>query len=281
MNEQNPVDTIETDSVQDDAALDSTQETTTDTEGVVSLSDLLSGTEEESTETAEEQTEETQDAETEQQPVKEEKVSGGIKGRLLAENKKGYEAGRQAAMAEMQQQMQALQAQVDRLSQYELREKAAAIAKEQNVSNDVAMFLAKHGFGASDTDTPAETKPTQARDPQTGRFVSNQQTAQSSDERAQFLFAQAQDIKRMSGVDPVELLKTSDAETRARIARGEIDFFDLVRDSQDTSPKKSTPPRIKSSTVSTGKLKPGSMTFDDIDRLNEHLMKGGRVDTNM
>lgn len=284
MNEETTVETTEMqdDSAQADAVQDQSAESSSD-DGMLTLSSLLTGEAEEETAT-EEVAEESQDAEPEQ-PAKEEKINGGIKGRLLAENKKGYEAGRQAAMAEMQQQMQALQAQVDRLSQYELREKAAAIAKEQNVSEAVAMFLAEHGFGAdSQSEVPKDTKGMPNRDPATGRFVSNNQskdTAPSSDERAQFLYEQAQNIKRMSGVDPVALLQEADAETRGRVARGEMDFFDLVRENKsEEAPKKRTPPNIKTNS-SNGPLRVGNLTDKDIDRITEQARMGRVIDMRM
>lgn len=80
-------------SVQDDTAQASTAEQ--EQNGVVALSELLGKVAEESPET-----EETQDTTAEQHVQQEEKVNNGIKGRLLAENKKGFEAGRAAAMKE-------------------------------------------------------------------------------------------------------------------------------------------------------------------------------------
>ena len=276
MNEFETVDTeVSVDSAQADAVQDQQEESTSN--GVMTIADMLNGETEVSNDSA---VEETQDVE-QQQEKHEEKVNGGLKGRLLAENRKGYQAGLTEAQKQWEAKEAEYKATIERLQSYELKERAAQIAKEQNVSEAIAMFLAKNGFGA-DGEQPAETVKTPMRDAATGRFVSQKQSAEqqpSSDysDRAVFLNEQAENIQRMTGVDAIEMFKNADAATRSKIANGEMDFYDMVRESNPSSQSKRTPPNIK--TNSTGhRVNYKDMSDDDIDRMNAYLMRGGVID---
>lgn len=164
-------DTVDTfvESEQDDAAL------APEENGTIALTELLGEAEEanEAQDPAEAEQTEEQEQETEEHHEPE-KVNGGIKGRLLAENKKGYEAGRQAAYTSFQEEKARMQAEIDRLRTYELKEQAASIAKEQGVSEEVAMFLAQNGFKSKARQEAIPAPEQRPRDEQ-GRFVSTKQ----------------------------------------------------------------------------------------------------------
>lgn len=278
MNEfENTVDTeVTEESVQDDAALASQSEET-ESNGVMTIAELLNTDAEASSDSA---VEETQDAEVQHEQAKEEKVSGGIKGRLLAENRKGYQAGLTEAQKQWEAKEAEYKATIERLQGYELKERAAQIAKEQNVSEAIAMFLAKNGFGAEGEHHPEPVK-TPMRDAETGRFISQKQAESTqksaTDERADFLFEQAKNIQRMNGIDAVEMFANLDAATRNKIANGEMDFYDMVRESSTAAAHKRTPPNIKTNSAG-GRVNYKNMSDDDIDRMNDYLMKGGVID---
>lgn len=145
------------------------------------------------------------------------------------------------------------------------------------------MFLAKNGFG-SDSTTTEQPKPavnTPNRDEKTGRFVSNKvqesNTTPSADERASVLYEQAKNIERMTGVKALDLFQSADSVTQGKIARGEMDLFDLVRESNNGDTKR-TPPNIRTNTSrSAGTMQFGKLSDDDIDKLNDYLRRGGVV----
>lgn len=278
MDEFNTVDTeMEQESVQADAVQASDSE---ETNGVMSISAILSGETEASEGSA---TEETQDVETQQEGQNEEKVNSGIKGRLMAEHNKGYKAGLTEAQKQWEAKEAEYKATIERLQGYELKEKAAQIAKEQNVSEAIAMFLAKNGFGDEGV---AETKPetkTPMRDAATGRFVSSKETASDpSMERAKFLHEQAMNINRMSGVDVIEMLKSADNDTKAKIESGEMDLYDFYRDNSGSkSTQKKSPPNIKTNSAGASMVNMKSMSDADLDKIDAYLRNGGVIDTRM
>lgn len=279
MDNYEAVDTVvEQESVQADAAQAPTQEES----GVMAISALLQDEAEAPSDSA---VEEAQDAEPQQQEEqKEEKVNGGIKGRLLAEFNKGRNAGISDARKEWEAKEAEYKAVIERLQGYELKEKAAKIAKENNVSDAIAMFLAKNGF-VTDGETEETVQPkTPARDAATGRFVKKEaeEPVEQQSSMATMLYEQAQNIKRMNGIDVVDMFSKADAETRSRIANGEMDFYDFVREASAATdkeqPAKRTPPNIKSNSAGSV-VNAKNMSDDDIDRMNAFMMQGGVIDT--
>lgn len=213
------------------------------------------------------------------------KLSGGIKGRLLEAEKKGekkgYDAGRQAAEQEYQARMAEMQTRLDKLSEYELKEEAAKLAKEEGCSVALAerILRAEKGLSPASKETTSnnDAKATQPRDAN-GRFVKNDSADTDKPDmtaRAQFLFEQAQSIKRRTGFDAMELYSKADSDTQRRIAEGEIDFEDLIA-SQGTA-KRSTPPVVKAKD-GMGSTRLSQMSASDFSKLDDYVKKGGVID---
>lgn len=235
------------------------------------LSEMLVGAEEGAVET------EPQENETKQQEEAP-KMSGGLKGRLLEAEKKGekrgYDAGRQALQQEYEARLAQMQERLTKLDEYELREEAAKLAKDENISEAIAMRLLRAEKGMKAPEQPkAEEKPAQARD-SAGRFTSPQKEEVNT--RAQFLYAQAQSIMRRTGVDAIELYKNADSETQSRIARGEIDFEDIVSEAMSSSQR--TPPVVKANGGSAGSKRLADMNASDFRKMDEYVMQGGVID---
>lgn len=226
-----------------------------------------------------------QDAAESSTTAEQPKLSGGIKGRLLEAEKKGekkgYDAGRQAAEQEYQARMAEMQTRLDKLSEYELKEEAAKLAKEEGCSVALAerILRAEKGLSPASKETTQSnnTKATQPRDAN-GRFVKNDSADTDKPDmtaRAQFLFEQAQSIKRRTGFDAMELYSKADSDTQRRIAEGEIDFEDLIA-SQGTA-KRSTPPVVKAKD-GMGSTRLSQMSASDFSKLDDYVKKGGVID---
>lgn len=227
-----------------------------------------------------------QDAAENNTSAEQPKLSGGIKGRLLEAEKKGekkgYDAGRQAAEQEYQARMAEMQTRLDKLSEYELKEEAAKLAKEEGCSEALAMRILRAEKGLSpasnkETTTSNDTKATPPRDAN-GRFTKQDSTDTGKPdmtERAKFLFEQAQSIKRRTGFDAMDLYSKADSDTQRRIADGEIDFEDLIA-SQGTA-KRSTPPVVKAKD-GMGSTRLSQMSASDFSKLDDYVKKGGVID---
>ncbi len=253
------------------------------TSAVAGLTEMLGKAAED---TAQENTDATsQDAAENSTTAEQPKLSGGIKGRLLEAEKKGekkgYDAGRQAAEQEYQARMAEMQTRLDKLSEYELKEEAAKLAKEEGCSVALAerILRAEKGLSPASKETAQrnDTKATQPRDAN-GRFVKNDSADTDKPDmtaRAQFLFEQAQSIKRRTGFDAMELYSKADSDTQRRIAEGEIDFEDLIA-SQGTA-KRSTPPVVKAKD-GMGSTRLSQMSASDFSKLDDYVKKGGVID---
>lgn len=244
--------------------------------GTAALSDMLG-----EAEGAQAQADAPQEAGKAQQ-TEEPKVSGGIKGRLLdAERKgekRGYDAGRQAARQEYEARLSQLESRLMRLDEYELREEAAKLAKEENISEAIAMRLlrAERGLKPAAGENRPEEKQERARD-SAGRFVARREddAAPDVESRARFLFAQAQSILRRTGMDALNLYKQADSQTQGRIARGEIDLEDLIA-AHTAQPR--TPPVVKASGGGPAGKRLHEMTADDFEKLDDFVKQGGVID---
>lgn len=253
------------------------------TSNVAGLTEMLGKAAEDN---AQESTDATsQDAAESSTTAEQPKLSGGIKGRLLEAEKKGekkgYDAGRQAAEQEYQARMAEMQTRLDKLSEYELKEEAAKLAKEEGCSVALAerILRAEKGLSPASKETTQsnDTKATQPRDAN-GRFVKNDSADTDKPDmtaRAQFLFEQAQSIKRRTGFDAMELYSKADSDTQRRIAEGEIDFEDLIA-SQGTA-KRSTPPVVKAKD-GMGSTRLSQMSASDFSKLDDYVKKGGVID---
>jgi hypothetical protein len=266
-------------SIQESVQTDTVQASENTSTGVTGLTEMLGKAAEEvdsgnSTETSQD----TAEKDSADQP----KISGGIKGRLLEAEKKGekkgYDAGRQAAQQEYQSRMAEVQARLDKLAEYELKEEAVKLAKAEGCSEALAMRILRAEKGlppvATSEDKSTEAQPRDSN----GRFAKKESTADSPKPdmtaRAQFLFEQAQSIKRRTGADAMDLYAKADSETQRKIANGEIDFEDLVA-SQGQS--KRTPPVVKAN-GGIGNTRLSEMSASDFSKLDDYVKKGGVID---
>ncbi len=209
-------------------------------------------------------------------------LSGGIRGRLLEAERKGekrgYDAGRQAAQQAYEARLSQLEARLTKLDEYELREEAAQLAQDEGCSEKLAMRILRAERGLKPTAEAPREEPKQerARD-SAGRFVARKEEADATDvdSRARFLFAQAQSILRRTGVDALDMYRRADSQTQGRIARGEIDLEDLIA---AQASERRTPPVVKTSTGATAGKRLNDMTADDFRRLDDYVKQGGVID---
>lgn len=201
------------------------------------------------------------------------KASGGIKGRLMESERKGhdkgYAEGQAAARAEWETMKADYDARLARLAEYELQHDAEELSKAEGCSVELAKRILRAERGMP---TPAPKE--QPRDAQTGRFVKQESMA---DDRAKTLYEQAQNIKRMSGVDVLAIFN-GDSEVRSKVASGEMDFFDVAREyGQDR--RHSTPPVTRSGQAGIASERSiKNLSDDEFDRLDRLLAGGASID---
>lgn len=242
---------------------------------VLALSEVLGATAED------EATTESQEAEATEQTAAP-KLNGGIKGRLLESEKKGYEAGRNAAMAEWQAEKARMLEEAEvykrELNEHKVSEYAAKIAKDEGCSLALATRLARMELGLP---AQAAQEPSQPqRDPATGRFVKNDAPAANNDAqaRAQFLYDQAETIKRATGFDAMALFG-SDPEVQKAVLSGQKDFADIAKEYGGTPTAKRTPSPVRTS--GEGQVVARSfkdMTDEQFDALQDKLSHGRYID---
>lgn len=270
MTEINTVDTnMSEESVQDDAAqapMANEEET-----GTVGLTELMEAVEE--AEPAQDTTEDDQPEEVHERPV-----NSGLKGRLNEAEKKGekrgYDSGYAAAKAEWEAEKAGLADRLAKLEEYELKEAAAQIMKEEGCSESLAMRLARMEKGLPAQQTPQKVQ--QPRD-EAGRFVKADAKDDAS-ARAQELADQARMVHRATGVDVAALFK-ADEDIQQRIISGEIDFADLAREQLGKPIKKAGPPAVRSSAGQKVKARGFSdLSDEEFDRVQNDIGHGRSVD---
>lgn len=249
-------------SVQDDAAQAQEESTT-------AFSDLLNGSE------PEEQN--SQDGEQAGGNDEDANLSGGIRGRLMASERKGYTRGQQEAEARWQQERAQYEERLSRLEELEIKQDAQTLAQQEKISVALAERLIRAERGkpaAAVQETQQSQQQERPRDAQ-GRFVSQQQSRQTQqDARVQELYQQTRNIQRMTGMDLLSVFN-SDEEIQRRIGSGEIDFYDLAREMQQGSTKKRVPPVVPRTSGNTAHAN-GVMDLSDaqFDRLDRALEEG-------
>lgn len=205
--------------------------------------------------------------------------SGGIKGRLMAADQKGYKRGQAEAQAAWQAERARYEERLAKLEEYEIQAEARKLAADENISEALALRLvrAEHGRPAPEGNqgqTPqADTRPRDAQ----GRFVSTKPS--DANARAQELFEQAQNIARMGGPDVMAIFN-ADPELQARIAAGELDFYDLAREHASAPQSgKRVPPVVPRT---SGEVNPASpiskMSDSQFDKLDKALSGGAVFD---
>lgn len=196
-------------------------------------------------------------------------VSGGLRGRLLEAERKGekrgYDAGRQAVEEAYAERFRAMEEKLSRLDEYELREDAAKLAKEEGCSEKLAMRILRAERGMQETPKPRD---------EAGRFARKEPKPEPQEEApasdlASFLWRQAESIKRRTGVDAMALFANADADVKSRIAAGEMDFEDLVAGAHSAPPVLRAAPPARRVT---------EITDADYDKIHDYVMKGGVID---
>ena len=257
MVDNNSVENFE-ESVQDDAV-----QVPEETTGPKGISEFLN------------ETVEQEDTQSQDRPAQQERVSGGIKGRLLDADRKGYDRGKSEAEAAWQAEKAQYEARIQKLMEYEIKDEAAKLAEQEHISVAIAerLIRAERGVpGSVQPETP-KTDP-QPRDAQ-GRFVSRSQD--DSQEYAQTLLDQANTIKRLTGQDMMALYN-SDKTIQDRILNREIDFYGLAEEMRDGGQKR-MPPVVRSSNGQTARHRGiADLTDEQFDELDKRLEQGAVFD---
>ena len=255
MLENSSVDNFE-ESVQDDA-VQAPEETGTQTQGI---SEFLNA--------AEQEGEQPQD-----RPAQQERVSGGIKGRLLDSERKGYDRGKSEAEAAWQAEKAQYEARIQKLMEYEIKDEAKKLAEQEHISEAIAERLIRAERGVPGSAQPTEpTQSAQPRDAQ-GRFVSR--TQDDSEAYAQKLLDQANTIKRLTGQDMMALYN-SDKSIQDRILSREVDFYGLAEEMRG---QKQMPPVVRSANGQANRHRSiADLTDEQFDELDRRLEQGAVFD---
>lgn len=231
----------------------------------VAISSLLEGAKED---------EASQESAPEEKDEGADKVSGGIRGRLLAADRKGYERGQQEAQRQWEQERAKYEERLSRLEDIEIKQEARELAAKEKISESIAERLIRAERGKpAPVQQQEHTQTTQdrPRDSQ-GRFVAQERS--QSDQRAKELFAQAQNIKRMTGQDVMERFN-SDEQVRRRVARGEIDFYDLAREmSESDGGRRRVPPVVPRTLGGAHSSTIANLSDAQFDLLDRNLDEG-------
>lgn len=205
-------------------------------------------------------------------PAQQERMSGGIKGRLLDSERKGYDRGRSEAEAAWQAEKAQYEAKLQKLTEYEIKEEAAKLAESEHISVALAERLLRAERGVPGAAKAADPEP-QPRDAQ-GRFVSRENN--ETQEYAQKLIDQAGVIKRLTGQDMMELYN-NDPAVQKRILSREIDFYDLAEETHGT---KKMPPVVRSANGQTVRHRSiADLSEAQFDELDRRLEQGAVFDT--
>lgn len=269
--ENQTVEEMQIDSVQDDAALDQAAD-----DGAMALSEALSelsGGQEETAESAD-------DTAAEESAQTEAPVDKGFKGRLNQVERRGYERGKKEAQDAWQAERAEYEARLAKYAEMELKQEAAQLAKDEGISESIALRLlrAERGIPAPKEEAPVKDS-SQPRGAD-GRFVAKQQEQSQPDAvhaRAELLMGQAETIKKATGIDVLELFE-SDPEIKRKVASGEWDFTDVAA-AQREQPRRRAPgvARTPNGASYNGKSI-ASMSSDEFRKLDDMLARGYTFD---
>ena len=254
----NVEETMAQESAQTDATLAPVQEE----EDIASLNEAFGGTTE-----AEEGT--TDAAEPQEEAVEQPGDSKGIKVRLKAFETKGYKRGREEAQKAWEAEKADYEAKLAKLTEYELKEDAAKLAKEENISEALALRLLRAERGIS---APVEQKPaasTPERDAQ-GRFVAKPK----ENPRVQELYKEAQVLESaIDGLSVSKLLENATDEQKAQLMSGDLSMGDFVKAAMAGT--KRTPAVVHSpGATNRSGVSIANMSKDEFKRLDEALSSG-------
>lgn len=236
---------------------------------------------------------------TEQQPAPK-KGRTSLNERFASVEAKGYQRGLDEATRSFEQRIAELEGQMKSqaamYAEYQIKDRAAQIAKEKGYAPDAAKAIAQLEYdlakqkGESFVTTPAENA-SPARDAQ-GRFTKQEQTQPTPDrdtelrEYAKTLKEQAAAIKAESGFD-MEALFRENKDFANAVAERQTDFMSAYRamvalGKVDGNNARRTPPVAKSGNTNGSGTPPdysnsiANMTDEQFARLNEKLSRGAR-----
>ena len=199
-----------------------------------------------------------------------EKVNSGLKGRLLASEKKGYDRGKQEAEAAWQQEKAQYEARISKLQELEIKDQARTLAKEQHISEELAERIVRAEAGVPRPQQEQTQQNQQPRDAQ-GRFVSKDADYRAYADK---LLEQASHIKDLTGIDVMSIYNQDD-DVKRRIASREIDFYGLAKEIQSKPAQRKMPPVVRGSNGSTARSHGiASLTDDQLDELDAQLERG-------
>lgn len=269
--ENQTVEEMQIDSVQDDAALDQAAD-----DGAMALSEALSelsGGQEEAAESAD-------DTAAEESAQTEAPVDKGFKGRLNQVERRGYERGKKEAQDAWQAERAEYEARLAKYAEMELKQEAAQLAKDEGISESIALRLLRAERGIPAPKEEALVKESSQPRGADGRFVAKQQEQSQPDAvhaRAELLMGQAETIKKATGIDVLELFE-SDPEIKRKVASGEWDFTDVAA-AQREQPRRRAPgvARTPNGASYNGKSI-ASMSSDEFRKLDDMLARGYTFD---
>lgn len=194
-----------------------------------------------------------------------------MKVRMEAYETRGYKRGKEEAEKAFAEERQQFQSQLAKLQEYELRDEAAKLAKDEGISESIAMRIlrAERGVPAPVTEEKS-TGTTQPRDA-SGRFVA---AAKKTDSRTDVLFREAQMLEKAMGISVSDLLDKATDEDKQALMSGDMDMAEFVRAYAGRGTRKMP-------SVTTRASNGGSATnsFDDMsdagwDAFNAELARG-------
>lgn len=258
----NTVESMMLEQPQDDAAITETSEDTQ------TLSDILGEAEQSS------QPEQGEAEKAEPQQQKAQTEPGWIAKRVNAAVEKATRAAESRIRAEYEQQLAPL-----REAQRE-REAEKLVADGKIADKALALeYLRLKGGEPAQIDSEAE-KPA-ARDAH-GRFAARETNPADTQppveiaQRAEKLYAQAQTIKSLNGVDVLEIFN-SDPEVKLRVSSGEWDFLDVAKAAQDKASGRIPAPVRSANGVALGGANIARMSDKQFSKLDEMLARGDKI----
>lgn len=184
-----------------------------------------------------------------------------LKGRLNDYERKGYKRG----YTEAEQKLRAdYEQELTELRQYKQEREIDRLAQELADTEQISLELAKRIIRAEQS-LPKAKQETAPTEPQADVYA----------QREAELLKQEDFVQRAYGISALELFNNADDTTKAKIARGEMDFIDLAKESLET---KKVPKTVKNSHF--GKLETidfKSMSKKQIAELDEKIKNGGRL----
>lgn len=194
-----------------------------------------------------------------------------MKVRMEAYETKGYKRGKEEAERAFAAEKTQFEARLAKLQEYELREEAAKLAKEENISESIALRLlrAERGIPAAAEEKPAESA--QPRDA-SGRFVS---AKPKGEERADVLFREAQMLEKAMGISVSALLDKASEEDKQALITGDMDMAEFVR-KNNVSGRRTPSVTTRTATGTSAAHSLDNMSDAQWEALNAELARGRR-----